>query len=77
MARYRKRLNIWEMDDAQRAALQPGQHIEAGGSPGRWCGITAAGVSVAAWRGNAKGSPLGRLGYFRHLIRYANSRKTA
>ena len=51
MARFQKRVEIWPLSPEERAALQPGQHITAGGAPGRWAGQTARGIDVAAWRG--------------------------
>lgn len=73
MARYTKRVEIWPLSPAERAKLQPGQHITAGGAPGRWCGQTKRGIDVAAWRGNAKGHKAGATAYMRALIEYANA----
>jgi hypothetical protein len=74
MAHFTNTIEIWDLNPAQRKALQPGQHITAGGAPGRWVGQTKAGVDVAAWRGNASGHALGATNYFRALRNYAKSR---
>lgn len=73
MAQFQKTVEIWPLSATERAALQPGQHITAGGAPGRWCGQTARGIDVAAWRGNAKGYKAGKLAYMRALIEYAKA----
>ncbi len=73
MARFQKRIEIWPLSPQDRAALQPGQHISAGGAHGRWCGQTRAGVDVAAWQGNAQGHKAGARAYMRSLIGYARA----
>jgi hypothetical protein len=73
MARFQKRVDVWGLSPTQRAALQPGQHISAGGAHGRWCGQTSAGVDVAAWQGNAKGHKAGAAAYMRTLRGYART----
>lgn len=70
MARFQKAIEMWPLTPAERAALQPGQHITAGGAPGRWCGQTARGIDVAAWRG---GTQRGMIKKMRALIEYANA----
>ena len=54
MARYTKPVDIWQLDDAQRAQLQPGQWVYAGdpSSMGRFFGHGA--TTVVAWLGNAR-----------------------
>jgi hypothetical protein len=49
--RYQKKLDIWQLNIAQRAKLQAGQWITAGidGPTGRWAGQLASHVSVASW----------------------------
>ena len=73
MAKFQKTVELWPLSPKERAALQPGQHVTAGGAPGRWCGQTRRGVDVAAWRGNAKGHKRGSMAYMRALIQYANA----
>lgn len=55
MARFTKAVDIWALDDAQRAQLQPGQWVYAGepANKGRFYGQGAS--TVCAWLGNAKG----------------------
>lgn len=55
MTRYQPALDIWALDDTQRAALQPGQWVYAGerSNMGRFYGQGAS--TVVAWRGNWKG----------------------
>lgn len=55
MARYTARIDIWDLTDAERKKLQPGQHIIAGkdGPTGRFWGQGR--TTIAAWDGNAKG----------------------
>jgi len=69
MARYVKSVAVWALDHDERNALQPGQHITAGGAPGRWCGCTDR-SDVAAWRG---GDGKGMHNKMRALIEYAKS----
>lgn len=73
MAKFQKRIEIWPLSTAQRAALQPGQHITAGGAPGRWAGQTSRGIDVAAWRGNAARHAAGKTAYLRAMIEYARA----
>ena len=56
--RYTKIVNIWAMQDAEIATLQPGQWVEAGpgGNRGQFWGITRTGTVVVAWYQNAKNS---------------------
>ena len=49
MALFQKRIDIWSLSAAQRATLQPGQHISAGGAKGVYLGQTRSGVDVALW----------------------------
>jgi len=77
MAKFCKTVEIHNLPAESRARLQPGQHITAGGAPGRWRGQTKAGVDVAAWRGNAGRHPSGRMGYFRALRQYAQNNGAA
>lgn len=55
MAKFTKAVNIWDLDDAARAKLQPGQHVYAGerDNTGRFYGQGAS--TVVAWRGNWNG----------------------
>ena len=49
MARYQKRLDVWALSQEERARLQPGQHITAGGARGVYLGQTRNGTDVAMW----------------------------
>ena len=69
MARYQKRIDVWQLSPEERGALQPGQHIIAGGSHGVYLGKTRGGSDVAMWEGNAKGR--NRRDYMAYLRRYA------
>lgn len=46
--RYQKTVEVWPLTREERAKLQPGQWITAGGARGRWCGQTQ-GSDVALW----------------------------
>lgn len=56
MAKYTKTVDVFTLSEAQRAALQPGQHISAGpaheGAFGRYMGQKRGGTDVVAWRKN-------------------------
>ena len=69
MAKFTKRVAIWNLDAQQRARLQPGQHIEAGGVRGVYLGQKPGGTDVAMWEPNAKGRD--RLAYMQALRAYA------
>lgn len=69
MAQFQPRIDIWKLDPAQRKALQPGQHISAGGANGVYLGQTSGGSDVAMWEGNAKGR--NRKHYITALRKYA------
>ena len=71
MARFKKSIEVWPLTTEERAKLQPGQHITAGGAPGRWCGQRPNGVDVAAWRA---GDGKGMRNKMRALIEYAGHR---
>lgn len=71
MAKYIKRVDVHKLSREERAKLQPGQHISASGTPGRWVGQTVA-SDVAAWRGNAARDPFGAWNYWRGLRDYKN-----
>lgn len=71
MAQFQPRLDIWALSPAERAALQPGQHITAGGACGVYLGQTASGSDVAMWEDNAKGR--NRLDYLKTLRKYARN----
>lgn len=69
MALFQKTVDVWGLSDAERALLQPGQHVKTTGderATGRWCGQTIGG-SVVAWNGNARG----KAGYLRTCREYA------
>ena len=69
MAKFQPRLDIWTLTPAERAKLQPGQHITAGpDNPGVFLG-QGKGGTVAMWEGNAKGRD--RAAYMRTLRDYA------
>jgi len=70
MAKFQKTVEVWPLSQQERAKLQAGQHITAGGAKGRWCGQTARGIDVAAWRGNGS---KGMLKKMRALIEYAQN----
>jgi hypothetical protein len=59
MAKFRKMVNIWEMEQDDRAQLTPGQWVSAGPADedrmniGRFYGVKKSGTTVVAWRGNA------------------------
>ena len=77
MARYVKRLDIWKLDDAARAALQPGQHVYCGDESARavFLGVGSGGTTVAAHEGNMRSKPRAeRLDYMRALRAYAQRR---
>jgi hypothetical protein len=71
MAKFTKTVEVWPLSPSERAALQPGQHITAGGAPGRWCGQTKSGIDVAAWRVNGGSGMISRI---RTLRDYAENR---
>jgi hypothetical protein len=81
MAQYKKSVNIWELSQPERKALQVGQWITAGNSGckfsrGIWCGQTNSGSDVAVWLGNIKSlRGVARQAHIRTLITYANDRK--
>jgi hypothetical protein len=68
-ARYLPALDVWSLDPAARAALQPGQWVTAGpgGPKGRYLGQRPGGSDVVAWSDNARGRP----GYGASLRAYA------
>lgn len=72
MAKFQPTLDIWTLDDTQRAALAIGQWVIAGpdGPKGRFLGQGRS--TVVAWQGNAKSSKDYR-GYQRSLRQYAIS----
>ena len=72
MARYTPTIDIWALDDNERAALAIGQWVTAGpdGPLGRFLGQGRS--TVVAWQGNARGSHDYR-GYQRSLRAYAIS----
>lgn len=58
MAKFKPMLDIWELSDEKRAALQPGQWVYAGERDnfGRFYGQgERSSVTVVAWRGNYQG----------------------
>lgn len=77
MARFRPTVDVWELDDAARAKLQPGQWVRTTGqtrATGRWAGFQpASGTSVVSWLGNAKGCREGVLAHFRTCRDYATA----
>jgi hypothetical protein len=68
-SRFRPAVDVWALDPAGRAALQPGQWVTAGpgGAKGRYLGQTRGGSDVVAWADNARGRP----GYGAALRAYA------
>lgn len=76
MARFTKTVDIWTLDDAQRAQLQPGQWVQAGedGPKGRFFGQGRS--TVCAWLGNARRDYRGYMnfmaGYGRNVRRMAH-----
>lgn len=79
MARYRSTIDIYTLNDDQRAKLQPGQWIGNGSTEptGRWMGMGRAGTAIAAWRGNARQAKGGPRAYYRAIRDYALSQKEA
>ncbi len=69
--RYCKRIDLWRAMPQTVAAMQPGQHVSAGGASGVWAGQTRAGVKVVMWEGSARGTY--RAKYFRALRQYAEA----
>lgn len=69
--RYCKRIDLWRAMPQTIAAMQPGQHVSAGGARGVWAGQTRAGVRVVMWNGSARGTY--RPKYFRALRQYAQA----
>lgn len=67
MAQYTKAVDIWQLDDVQRAQLQPGQWVYAGepDNKGRFFGQGRS--TVVAWLGNARRD---YTGYMRALRDY-------
>ena len=71
MAKYTKRVDVWGLNAEQRKALQPGQHVSAGGANGRWAGQTRHGIDVAAWEHSAAKGKARQ--YFKALRAYATA----
>lgn len=70
MARFQSTVNVWALGPEERAELQPGQWITAGGALGRWVGQTRN-SDVAMWLGGVpKG---GHHRKFRQLRDYAEA----
>ena len=67
--RYCKRIDVTRAMDQTLAAMQPGQHVSAGGAHGVWAGLTRARVRVVMWEGSLMGR--NRSDYFRTLRGYA------
>ena len=72
MAKFQKSVDVWTLTQEQRARLQVGQHITAGGATGRWCGQTKLGTDVAMWRAGVKRGDKSRK--MRALIDYAKGK---
>lgn len=74
MSRFLKTVDIWALNDEQRAKLQPGQHVKAGpdGPPGRFWGQRER-STVVAWRSNSRGKGWG---YHKALRQYALAGRT-
>lgn len=72
MSRFQPTIDIWELDDEQRARLQPGQWVTAGpdGPRGRFLGQGRS--TVVGWLGNARGHRSYR-DYMRTLRTYART----
>lgn len=70
--KYQKPVNIWALNDSERAALQPGQWVYAGvpADKGVWLGAKPSGSQVVAWYMNAKGRASYN-SYIRSLRNYA------
>lgn len=54
--KFRKALDIWQLNEEERKQLQPGQWVFAGNpnDKGVWCGQRSSGADVVAWYMNAK-----------------------
>jgi len=61
-ARYRTTINIWNLTEAERLELRPGQWVSAGtpdetrSNCGRFYGVKKSSTTVVAWNGNARRS---------------------
>lgn len=53
--KFRPLVNIWNVKPADRAAIQPGQWVQAGpqGPIGQYLGQRRSGTDVVAWRGKS------------------------
>jgi hypothetical protein len=53
--KFRPLINIWNVKPADRAAIQPGQWVQAGpqGPIGQYLGQKKSGTDVVAWKGRA------------------------
>jgi len=69
--RYQPTLDIWNLTTDQRARLQPGQWVTAGGNKGIYLGTKPSGTEVVAWYGNAKARQY--RDYIRTLRNYATA----
>ena len=82
MARYVPRVDVWNMSPAERAGLQPGQHVMAGPraalpAQGVWMGQTPGGTDVVAWQGNIPKGRAARAAYMAALRSYARPAQRA
>lgn len=70
--KFKKAVDIWQLDDKERAKLQRGQWVYAGNpqDKGIWCGMRPNGSGVVAWYQNAKNRG-SFYGYVQTLISYA------
>ena len=52
--KFRPLFDIWNIPPAERAAIQPGQWVQAGpqGPVGQYMGQKRGGTDVVAWRGH-------------------------
>jgi hypothetical protein len=73
--RYITAPDIWQMNDQQIAAMQPGQWVFAGepNNRGIYLGTTSRGTVVVAWTGNIANHGRNRLAYIRSLRQYAKN----
>jgi hypothetical protein len=55
--RFQPTLDVWQLTETERAAIQPGQWVRAGdnNSRGQYMGQRPSGADVVAWRNGGKG----------------------
>lgn len=69
MARFQKAIDIWTLNDSERARLPVGQWVYAGdrSNLGRFYGQGAS--TVVAWQGNCTGGPAGHWARYQRALR--------